>query len=179
MNIDHIIQEAQNYEGMFADLLKLNPDPRLRQQIKVDIDWARKTLRKNDRIVWFLRWVKLSLSPTGAGSGVASPSSPNSMQHDALRREAMQQQNRRFGTEYGQGDLMGSPALKQRLGHFLSLPVPEIQNHVFHAESPRQLFDLFAGYEAAWRQRIEEERSLITPEEDDESLIEFPDGYAW
>jgi hypothetical protein len=45
--------------------------------------------------------------------------------------------------------------------------------------SPRQLFDLFAGYEAAWRQRIEEERSLITPQEDDEILIEFPGGFAW
>jgi hypothetical protein len=59
------------------------------------------------------------------------------------------------------------------------LPVPEIQNHVFRTESPRQLFDLFASYEAGWRQRIEEERSLITPESEDEILIEFPDGYAW
>ena len=73
MFIEHIIQEAQNYEGMFTDILKLNADPRLRQQITQDIDWARKTLRKNDRIVWFLRWMKLWLSSTGAASGIAAP----------------------------------------------------------------------------------------------------------
>jgi hypothetical protein len=69
--------------------------------------------------------------------------------------------------------------MKQQLEHFLSLPIPEIQNYVFRAESPRHLFELFAGYEAAWRQRIEEEKSLITPASEDEIRISFPDGYAW
>ena len=64
MIIDQIIQEAQNYEGMFNDIFKFNPDPRLRQQIEFDITWARKILRKNDRIVWFLRWVKVWLIST-------------------------------------------------------------------------------------------------------------------
>ena len=169
MIIDQIVQEAQNYEGMFNDIFKLNPDPRLRQQIELDITWARKILRKNDRIVWFLRWVKVWLISTTTGSGVAAAAFPG----------ALQRQDPRLGAAPGQGDLMGSPALKQQLEHFMSLPVPEIQNYVFRAESPRGLFDLFAKYEAAWRQRIEEERSLITPEDDDEVLIGFPDGYTW
>jgi len=169
MIIDQILQEAQNYEGMFNDIFKLNPDPRLRQQIELDITWARKILRKNDRIVWFLRLVKVWLISTAAGSGVAAAAFPG----------ALQQQNRRFGPAPGQDDLAPSPALKQQLEHFMSLPVPEIQNYVFRAESPRQLFDLFAKYEAAWRQRIEEERSLITPEDEDEILISFQDGFAW
>ena len=150
MIIDQILQEAQNYEGMFNDILKLNADPRLRQQITQDIDWARKILRKNDRIVWFLRWVKVWLISTATGSGVAAAASPG----------ALQRQDPRLGAAPGQDDLMGSPALKQQLEHFMSLPVPEIQNYVFKAESPRGLFDLFAKYEAAWRQQIEEERSL-------------------
>jgi hypothetical protein len=169
MIIDQIVHEAQNYEAMFNDILKLNADPRLRHQITQDIDWARKTLRKNDRIVWFLRWVKVWLVSTTTGSGVAAAASPG----------ALQRQNRHFGPVPGQDDLVPTPALKQQLEHFLSLPIPEIQNYVFKAESPRQLFDLFARYEAAWRQRIEEERSLITPEPEDEILIEFQDGYAW
>src|SRR5229473_1017947 len=169
MIIDQIVHEAQNYEGMFNDIFKLNPDPRLRQQIELDITWARKILRKNDRIVWFLRLVKVWLISTAAGSGVAAAAFPG----------ALQQQNRRFGPAPGQDDLAPSPALKQQLEHFMSLPVPEIQNYVFRAESPRQLFDLFAKYEAAWRQRIEEERSLITPEDEDEILISFQDGFAW
>ena len=59
MFIEHVIQEAQDYEGMFKDILASNRDPRLREQINQDISWARKTLRKNDRIVWFLRWSNL------------------------------------------------------------------------------------------------------------------------
>jgi N6-adenosine-specific RNA methylase IME4 len=110
MIIEQILQEAQNYEAMFNDILKLNADPRLRHQITQDIDWARKALRKNDRIVWFLRWVKIWLISTATGSGVAAAAFPG----------ASQPQNRRLGTAPGQDDLMGSPAMKQQLEHFLT-----------------------------------------------------------
>ena len=56
---DDIIQEAQNCEVMFNDILKLDSNPRLHREITRDINWARKTLRKNDRIIWFLRWSKI------------------------------------------------------------------------------------------------------------------------
>jgi hypothetical protein len=98
---------------------------------------------------------------------------------DASLSGALQQYNRRFQTGYVAGDLRSPPVMEHQLGHFLSLPVPEIQNYAFRTESSRQLFELFGGYEAVWRQRIEEEKSLITPEAEDEILISFPDGYAW
>ncbi len=186
MFIDHIIIEAQNYEAMFDGLLRLNPQ--LRQQIAVQIDWARRVLKKNDRIVWFLRWVKLWFLSAGVtGMPSTNPANTTAAGVTGLGNipaptgglAGMQQHNRRFGTAYGTGDLMSAPALKQQLGHFLSLPVPEIQSHVFQTERPRQLFDLFGRFEAVWRQRIEEEKSLITPESSDEILIAFPDGFAW
>ena len=76
MIIDQIIQEAQNYEGMFNDILKRDTDPRLRQQITQDIIWARKILRKNDRIIWFLRWAKIWYLLSGGiwAGGRADPS---------------------------------------------------------------------------------------------------------
>src|SRR5439155_24648394 len=171
MIIDQIIQEAQNYEVMFNDILKLDADPRLHQQITQDINWARKILRKNDRIIWFLRWSKIWYQLSG---GIWSGG-----RADTSLSGALQQYNQRFQTGYLAGDLLSPPVMKAQLEHFLSLPIPEIQNYVFRTESPRQLFDLFAGYEAAWRQRIEEEKSLITPEREDEILISFSDGYAW
>jgi hypothetical protein len=171
MLLDHIIQEAQNYEQMFNDILKLNADPRLRQQISQDIDWARKILRKNDRIIWFLRSSKLWYQLSGGiwTGGSADPS----------LSDTLQQYNRRFQTAHLAGDLRSPPVMRTQLGHFMSLPIPEIQNYVFRVESPRQLFELFAAYETAWRQRMEEEKSLIAPEPEDEILIEFPDGFAW
>lgn len=187
MIIDHVIIEAQNYEAMFNDLLTINPQ--LRQQIAEQIDWARRVLRKNDRIVWFLRWVKFWLvsASTASGSTTSGPAGASTAAAPSLDSTAtpaggvgaMQPYNRRFGAAYGAADVMPPPALKQRLQHFLSLPVPEIQNHVFKTESPGQLFDLFGRFEAAWRQRVEEEKSLVTPESDDEILIAFPDGFAW
>jgi hypothetical protein len=156
---------------MFNDIFRLDPDPLLRQQITQDINWARKTLRKSDRIIWFLRWSKIWYQLSG---GIWSGGKANTSLSAAL-----QQYNRRFQTGYLAGDLRSPPVMKAQLGHFLSLPIPEIQNYAFRTESPRQLFELFAGYEAAWRQRIEEEKSLITPEPEDEMLISFQDGFAW
>ena len=171
MIIEQIIQEAQDYDGMFQDILKSSPDPRLREQIKQDINWARKTLRKNDRIIWFLRWSKLWYQLSGGvwAAGIADPAQSG----------ALQQYNRRFQTGYLAGDLRSPSVMKAQLSHFLGLPIPEIQNYVFRTESPRHLFELFASFEAEWRRRIEEERSLITPHDEDEILIEFQDGFAW
>ena len=171
MIIDQIIQEAQNYEVMFNDILKLDSNPRLHREITRDINWARKTLRKNDRIIWFLRWSKIWYQLSGGiwAGGRA----------DSSLSGALQQYNQRFQTGYVATDLRSPPVMIVQLEHFLSLPIPEIQNYVFRTESPRQLFELFTGYEAAWRQRMQEERSLITPEPEDEILISFADGYAW
>ena len=171
MIIDQIIREAQNYEAMFSDILKADTDRRLRQEITRDINWARKTLRKNDRIIWFLRWSKIWYQLSGGiwAGGRA----------DSSLSGALQQYNQRFQTGYVAGELRSPPVMIVQLEHFLSLPIPEIQNYVFRTESPRQLFELFTGYEAVWRQRIEEEKSLITPEPEDEILISFADGYAW
>ena len=168
---DDIIHEAQNYEVMFNDILKIDTNPRLRQEITRDINWARKTLRKNDRIIWFLRWSKIWYQLSG---GIWAGGRANTSLSAAL-----QQYNQRFQTRYVAGDLRSPPVMKTQLEHFLSMPIPEIQNYVFRTESPRQLFELFTKYEAAWRQRIEEEKSLITPEPEDEILISFADGYAW
>jgi hypothetical protein len=159
MIIGQIIQEAQNYEMMFNDIFTQ------------DINWARKTLRKNDRIIWFLRWSKIWYQLSG---GIWAGGKP-----DTSLSSALQQYNSRFRTTYLAGDLRSPPVMKAQLEHFLSLPIPAIQNYVSQTESPRQLFEVFVGYEAAWRQRIEEEKSLITPEAEDEILISFPDGYAW
>ena len=158
---DDIIHEAQNYEVLFNDIFKIDTNSRLRQEITRDINWARKTLRKNDRIIWFLRWSKIWYQLSG-GIWVGGRA-------DTSLSGALQQYNQRFQTAYLVGDLRSPPVLKTQLEHFLGLPVPEIQNYVFRTESPRQLFELLTKYEAAWRQRIEEEKSLITPEPEDET----------
>ena len=124
---DDIIHEAQNYEVMFNDILKADTDRRLQQEITRDINWARKTLRKNDRIIWFLRWSKIWYQLSGGiwAGGRA----------DTSLSAALQQYNQRFQTRYVADDLRSPPMMIVQLEHFLSLPVPEIQNCVFRTEA--------------------------------------------
>ena len=57
---EFLLTAAPNYEGMFKTLLAL--DPRAKGQIESYIGWAKGFLKKQDRIVWFLRWVRAYLS---------------------------------------------------------------------------------------------------------------------
>src|SRR5580693_4236726 len=107
---DDIIQEAQNYEIMFNDIFKIDTDPRLRQEITRDINWSRKTLRKNDRIIWFLRWSKIWYQLSGGiwAGGRA----------DSSLSGALQQYNRRFQTAFVSTDLRSPAVMTVQLEHF-------------------------------------------------------------
>ena len=140
---DDIIHEAQNYEVMFNDILKADTDRRLKQEITRDINWARKTLRKNDRIIWFLRWSKIWYQLSGGiwAGGRA----------DTSLSAALQQYNQRFQTRYVAGDLRSPPVLKTQLEHFLGLPVPEtsyrtvqVMGKAFDPAQPQAYLDSFA-----------------------------------
>src|SRR5947209_17899960 len=120
---DDIIHEAQNYEVTFNDILKADTDRRLQQEITRDINWARKTLRKNDRIIWFLRWSKIWYQLSGGiwAGGRA----------DTSLSAALQQYNQRFQTRYVADELRSPPMMIVQLEHFLILPVPALQHSVF------------------------------------------------
>ena len=56
------------------------------QQIVQDINWARKTLGKNDRIVWFLRWAKLWYQLSG---GIWAGGKPDASLSGALQQQVL------------------------------------------------------------------------------------------
>ena len=49
---------AADYGEMFRALLAVEPE--YGKVVQREIDWARKQLKKQDRIVWYLRWVRLA-----------------------------------------------------------------------------------------------------------------------
>ena len=57
---EFLLTAAPDYRAMFNALLELDPQ----EKVTVDgtIGWAKQTLRKQDRIVWFLRWSRAYLS---------------------------------------------------------------------------------------------------------------------
>ncbi len=50
---------AIDYHQMFKALLDRAPN--LKPDVDREIDWAKRKLKKQDRIVWYLRWVRLAL----------------------------------------------------------------------------------------------------------------------
>lgn len=68
------------------------------------------------------------------------------------------------------------PAMKRALEHFLSLPVPEIQNKVFTVESYSDIYNAFSVAEQEWK---EQAKALLKPKTEDKVWMQFPNGWAW
>ena len=162
---------AADYGPMFKVLLAV--DPGAKGQVDNAIGWARMFLKKQDRIVWFLRWVRAALAADMPASGPELPSGTEMPVRQDVRafRRALDADIRLLG-----GFTVRS--LKQAMEHYLSLPIPEIQNHVFRgSESPQGLlWNDFAKLEERFN---EERRGLIVPKPQDKAVLEFPDGWAW
>jgi hypothetical protein len=164
------LYEAIDYHGMFSDILSI--DPRFKDGIDTSIVWARKTLRKNDRIVWFLRWVKLFYLQRVASVPNANP------KFVEIFKKALERYNKQFHTYVGPSSVVEPQVLQRDLEHFLSYNIPAITNTVFLGQTPQDLFGQFRKIENQWRE--EQDNSIdMTDDEDAELVLQFPDGFAW
>lgn len=190
MNLREYINliEAQDYSGMFKSLIDFmdsntsindNVKQARKNEINSYINWARKKLKKNDRIVWFLRLLKYAFARE-----IGIP-------EDQVLRDL----NSQAKTNYTKHDLMAydSPArIKQqlvtKLEHFFSMQIPEIDRYVFDKQSPNEVINHFDQVEGkskgsagddAGSEEMHREGRLIPAEADDEVIMKFPDGYSW
>ena len=170
--------EAQDYENMFKSFLddvKKQEKPKLttsyETHIKEEIDWARKTLKKNDRIVWFLRLARFAFTQENFG-----------------RDRALQDFNRNAKTNYSLNDMMPIRQIKTNLEHFMSLNIPAIENYVFAKQKPAELFNTLSNLEReaqskmgddAGAEEMFRQNRLIEKEKTDDVIMRFPDGFAW
>lgn len=161
------LTEGANFLGMFNDFIGPDADPDGRGKVAVEryITWARQNLKKNDRIVWFLRWVRVEL----AGRS----------KHKNSDAE-LQKLNKRLGTTYTRNDTVPINNLMSNLAHMLSLPIQAIQNVVWDRQGPEELLDEFKTFEDEWK-NTSNQNNIISYREGDEpkAIIKFADGYAW
>ena len=166
-----IVTEASNYLAMFNDMIRNHE--RGREFVEPYISWAKTNLKKNDRIVWFLRWVRVEIAQEF-----------NTVDPKAKKAESKQAElkklNKRLGTGYTSYDMLSMSALKQQLVHYLGLPIPKLQEVVWDRQSPKQLIDQFKEIENEWKQ-TSDRRNLLEYEAGDEPkvVMQFPDGFAW
>lgn len=171
--------EAQDYEGMFrsfldSDVVKNLPDGgnNIRNLVNDYIKWARRVLKKNDRIVWFLRWVRVDLR----------------WQTEKSQDKAIADLNKILKTNYTRNDFAPIRTMQTNLEHFMQNDSRDIQNIVFDKQTPGELFNKMqeletqhiskAGDDAGADEMYREGR-LIEQNRDDKIVIKFPDGYAW
>jgi hypothetical protein len=158
-----MLSEGTNYLSMFNDFI--GNDDKARATIEKYVSWAKINLKKNDRIVWFLRWVRVELA--------------GKLRHTDSDAE-ITKVNRRLGTNYARYDLVPVNNLMTNLAHYLSLPIPKIQGVVWGKQSPQGLLQEFKEFEDFWKE-TSNQRNLIAYQEGDEptKILEFPDGYVW
>lgn len=161
--VESPLTEAQNYISMFNDFI--GTDESSKATIQKYIDWARSNLRKNDRIVWFLRWVRVELA--------------GRIKHLDSDAE-LDKLNRRMKAGYSRHDMVPINNLMTNLQHYLSMPIDQIQNVIWGKQSPQQLLSEFKKYEDDWKE-TSDQRNLLSYNEGEEptKIIQFPDGYAW
>ena len=161
--------EAQDYESMFNPLLKQvqewhdqndqNIDePYIRSSIKKlhidiqkEIKQAKQSLKRNDRIVWYLKLIRQELAYNLAVNTTT------------------------FSIPFNGPSNSVNPRLYE-LEHYLSLPIPEIQNLQFKDQTPVEIISIFSEAERQWKAS----RGQLVPFNDDDKVVmQFPDGFAW
>ena len=156
--------KGSTYLGMFNDFIIDNA--KAKQSVEKYINWARQNLKKNDRVVWFLRWVRVELA--------------GSTKHTDSEHE-LQRLNKRLGTNFGSYDLVPLNNLMTNLVHLLGLPIPQMEAIVWLKQSPRELLDQMTEVEDDWKEANESNNNLLQYSEGNEPTVvmSFPDGYKW
>lgn len=175
--------EAQNYEDMFKsvfDIAQFLPSEESKnhvmKSIRDDIKDAKKSLKKNDRIIWYLRIVKYKwlnqmykTKFDGAGDQVREIASKIEKELNKLKKFSY--------IEKSANQALNRPFMLQ-VDHFLSLPIDKIQNFVWADQQSKELLDKFTEFEDEWKDSLGENGVRISS--GDKMVLQFDGGKkAW
>lgn len=187
-----MLMESQDYESMFARLPELirqpfadeieealsDPDKEgtnavsafehldrkiaiLRETIRREILSARQILKRKDRIIWYLRLLRNWLLRDYLEYY------PDALDAPAVRKYLV---NPAGNSSTYEGSILNS------LEHYLSLPIPEIQNYRFDRQTCAQVLDEFHNCEYQWKLTTAQDGF---EDHDVDVLIDFHNGYKW
>ena len=158
---------------------------------KSEIQWARKTLKRNDRIVWYLRFARLNIIKNLSRVFDADPfeqmfdaevkmfrQKGSNRQGDWLNSENSSGNDNWYETVQRFASNLGY--LSRQLEHYMSYEdkIAKIHSYVFSWQLPPHVFEDLGEFEEEWKK---ERKGLIRATDDDEDkpVIEFTDGFAW
>lgn len=174
MKLSDFLVEAINYEDMFSKLYtvleqnNINTSS-LKENVKDMIKSAKQDLKREDRIVWFMRLYKiwtLNYYKTMIDNDVVLAEIDKDLKSTAKKA------NINLMT-----DIIRTPtATLSTLSHFISLPIPEIQNYTFTNQKYQDIWVDFNNFEEEWKR---ESKGAIAPREGDKIVVKFNDNNAW
>ncbi len=177
---DHPKQKSlmRLFEGSTADfdemikpiIAALTPDgqkfiPKITTQWKNAVNLAKSVLKKYDRIIWYLRMVRMTVIQ--GWSGVLDPERMKQISQDYTDKIGLHVVSDDF-VEGPQGSIL-------MLKHYLSLPIHDIQTTRFTNQTYRGLMATFSRYEDEWKKTLE--GTLVDP--DCKVIINCGDDWYW
>jgi len=193
-----ILEAAKDrYWQMFAsippavlDLAEANDGAAL--QAKVANTMA--VYQRTDRITWALRLMKHMLMLRAREAAIQTLQGNVQISDDYRKgvEEVLQYVNKQEGrlaakSGMSESELQNAAAAltggqaERSMEHFLSLPIPAIQDYTFEWQTPSDIFNQFRELEKEWQEARKRQVSHTDDYEegDIEPIIKFPDGSAW
>ncbi len=182
--LDEAAPSAKRLLPMFQNIIQASEaqNGQLGGIVEKEIDWARKVLEREDRVVWYLRFVQIALMQHLADNEVKIDTQNPIWQRIVDKKAA--QLALKSGTTPQQiistsAMLIGRSAegsFRNEMVHFMSMPVAAIQNHVFQYEMPQTLVKQFEKASEEW---ADDQERVVDLAEDAEIVIDFGNGVAW
>lgn len=190
--LDEAAPSAKRLLPMFQGLLQMTP-PEYRRgietRIEKEIDWARNTLEREDRVVWYLRWLQLGLFievknsiEDSLGTGIDAARADPAVEawwktiDKKSKQIAMKSGTTPDAVVTAAGILARGDTIRNELTHYMGMPIPAIQNHTFQYELPQPLINQFNDVSKEW---ADDQERVVDLDEDAKIIMQFPDGVAW
>lgn len=168
----------KRYQQIFQNIYPLLPQ-QAQQRVNEYIDWARKVLKKDDRVVWYLRYIRVFFLGELLKNNPEDAQLAKTHQKD-VNRLMQQGQMSEQQVELNSGQV-ATNRFQQTLEHYLiEMEIPKAQEVVFGWKTPQQIIDELDDIEREWKEN--RQNNLPPTEEsygDAEVFLEFGDGFAW
>ena len=172
---------AEPFQSLLPIGQAINKEHEMSTEINEEITWAMRVLKKQDKIVWYLRLYKVALMLRLIDMGA---SAMDNQMFETLRRgyfKLIKQMTGKMGIDQSTLERTSQQAtstdFRRRMEHFMSLGLPSLENYVFSWQTPDQIIRDWTPVEMAWQEKAEQ--VIDIDREDVETVIEYPDGSEW
>lgn len=157
---------------------------------KKRLNWVLDNLRREDRIVWYMRIFKAVIMVEILNEMQTSGVRPTDEQRVYVQKVANASINK-LKSIYGSNtqrimdsmttNTMTANRINETLAHMMGMRIPKIEQTVWDKQTPDELIQHFTALEDAWisKQSKVIDTSLDTDAPEVETVVEFPDGSAW